>query len=125
MADSETPTSILAHFDIFWRIFIAIGLALGLVIRFLFGLYTKRLGTVEENQKKVMRTIPQEALDHGRQLLMATDCDIHRAQCSNIVVIKELSESMKVIKQAIVVLVMHSEQIPKEAREKIARELVE
>ena len=125
MANSETPISLLEHFDIFWKTFVALALALGLVIKYLFGLYTRRLMVVEENQKKVLRTIPQEALDHGRQLMLTSDCDLLRSKCTNMVVIGELSETMRIIKQAILVLVLHTEQIPKDERDKIAKALVE
>ena len=117
MADTETPTSLVEHFDLIWKVCVAALLAI-------ISLYARRFKTMEDNQKKVLRTIPTEALENGLLLVTCKDCALARDKCRNIIVIDELQQTLKVIKQAIVILVMNTDGIDKDDRDRIAKELI-
>lgn len=125
LAATEAPMSLVEHFDAFWKLFALLALALGLMTRFLFGLYTKRLAALEEGQRRMLRMVPSDALDQGALLMTITGCENSRKNCGNIITTQELADTMKVIKKAIVILVMHTDSIPKTERDKIAKDLIE
>jgi hypothetical protein len=80
---------------------------------------------VERDIIDVKKIVPKSALDHGHQLVTQAHCERMRVECNTHMLTNELTESMKVIKKAISILVLNSPTIPSDDRDKIIKDLVE
>ena len=119
------PNSILEHADVLWKLVVALTLSLLAAWGFIASLYKSRVTALEEIQKKIVKMIPAEALEKRIMLVTESDCDTAREKCPNVLLGKELTEGLKVIRKAILVLILYSENVPQEERDRIVKGLVD
>ncbi len=124
MFDSA-PKSLEEHFDAVWLVLVVVAGALYLSWKFILVAYRQRIEVLETNQKKVLSVIPKDALEHGRQLRTVEECMQARASCTNTIMMEELTGTLQVVKKALTVLVLHTDNIPQDERDRIVKDLIE
>lgn len=113
---SETVNTLAEHFDVVWKVLGVVTAALYFVVRFVFRDYKRR---IEDLELKLVQTTKEI---EKRMTIVA--CGDARNKCVNAVLLTQLTDSMEVIKKAVIILIMHSQVIPRDEKDRIAKELV-
>lgn len=119
------PNSLVEHADLLWKLLGIFGAALVASVIIIARLYRSKISSLEETAKSIVKIIPKEALEKGIPLVTQDDCNSSRSKCPNAAIGKELTEGLKVIRRAILVLILYAEHVPQEERDKIVKGLVD
>ena len=121
----SAPKSMAEHFDVIWPFLLVTLSALYGITRWISHFYIKKVNELEKHMVKLLPLIPRNVWDGKSRIMTDELCDAARAKCTNVIIVSEIESTLKVIKQAVLVLVLHSDSIPKEDRDKMAKNLIE
>jgi hypothetical protein len=119
--------SIWEHLAELGPIFSWIGACFAAIAGILVRKELSRIDSIEKEQIALRTIIPHDAIKDGHMMITYREfinmCELSRSRCTNHLLTEELTTTMRVIKQAIILLVLHTDAIPKEDRDKIIKEL--
>ncbi len=131
MADTSVTGTVSDHAGVFLKIFAAVVAGLFATVKVIGSLFKKRFLAVEDGLKacredidKVKKIIPREAIEREVSLLTQESCAENRQACGAIACLNDVDGNMKGIRRAVLLLVLHSDKIPQEERDAIAKELI-
>jgi hypothetical protein len=76
------------------------------------------------NQVKFFRAIPRNVIDGKDTIATINDCTNFRNTCGVHVITEELIETMKIVKQAVSLIIIHNDKIPQADRDEMIKKLV-
>lgn len=132
MADNQSSSAI-GWISTYWEMIVGVLVGVLGILRgtFIAGQKKVMLDTMQTDinnlgtsLREIKNIIPSNAIKENIMLITEQACDYNRENCTHHLIAEEQAETLKIIKQAVALLVSHNKDIPQDSRDKVIRDLM-